>query len=185
MQMATCPSVQRCRVHHFSTSNPPGSLAVCKKKFLISNTKFLSLFSDVLEATQDLMGSSPSQSQSSAVLLSLLLFIQVLLLPILPAHSLSPLRAGILPHIHDHCQVPALGCCGVPVPPLDCAPSEGQIWVPNCVYIEEGAALGELSLHHTSPPRQAAPDLLKAIVTRRLCSVTPRKGSGSCCAKLT
>lgn len=77
MQMAACPFVQRCRVHHFSTSNPPGSLTVCKKKFLISKTKFLSLFSDVLEATQDSMGSSPSQSQSSAVLLSLLLFIQV------------------------------------------------------------------------------------------------------------
>lgn len=72
MQMAACPFVQRCRVHHFSTSNPPGSLTVCKKKFLISKTKFLSLFSDVLEATQDSMGSSPSQSQSSAVLLSLL-----------------------------------------------------------------------------------------------------------------
>lgn len=139
----------------------------------------------MLEATQDLMGSSPSQSETSALLLSLLLFIQELLLPIWPAPTLSPLQAGFLPHIHYHCQPPALGCCGVPVPPLDCAPSEGQIWVPICVYIEEGVGLGELPLHHTSPPRQAAPDLLKVIVTQRLCSITPRKGSGSCCAKLT
>lgn len=118
------------------------------------------------------------------LLLSLLLLIQELL-PILPAPTLSSLGAGLLPHIHYHYQAPALGCCGVPVPPLDCAPSEGQIRVPNCVYIEEGAALGELPLHHTSPPRQAAPDLLKVTVTQRLCSVAPRKGSGSCCAKLT
>lgn len=139
----------------------------------------------MLEATQDLMGSSPSQSQTSALLLSLLLFIQELLLPILPAPTLSSVRAGLLPHIHPQYQTAALGCCGAPVPPLACAPSEGQFWVSNCVYIEEGTALGELPLHHTNPPRQAAPDLLKATVARRLCSVTPRKGSGSCCAKLT
>lgn len=129
----------------------------------------------MLEATQDLMGSSPSQSQTSALLLSLLLFIQELLLPILPAPTLSPLGAGFLPHIHYHYQAPALGCCGVPVPPLDCAPSEGQIWVPDCVYIEEGAALGELPLHHTSPPRQAAPDLLKVIVTKGCAASLPEK----------
>lgn len=31
--------VQRCRVHHFSTGNLPDSLAVSKKKFLISKRK--------------------------------------------------------------------------------------------------------------------------------------------------
>lgn len=31
--------VQRCRVHHFSTRNPPGSLVVSKKRFLISKNK--------------------------------------------------------------------------------------------------------------------------------------------------
>lgn len=80
---------------------------------------------------------------------------------------------------------PALGHCGVPVPPPDRAPSEEQVWVPNCVYIGEGAALGEVSLHHTSPPRQTAPDLFKVIVSCRLCSVALSKGSGSSCAKLT
>lgn len=85
-------------MHHLGTSNPPGTPVVSEKVFS-------SLYSDVLEAAQDLTGSSPRQSQSSALLLSLLLFIQELLpllLPILPVRSLSPLRAGTLPHIHAH-----------------------------------------------------------------------------------
>lgn len=113
-------------MHHLGTSNPPGSPIVSKKVFL-------SLYSDMLEAAQDLMGRSPRQSQFSALLLSVLLFIQellpLLLLPILPTCSLSPLWAGTLPHIHTHYgyQAPALGYHRIPVPPPDCAPSEEQV----------------------------------------------------------
>lgn len=185
-QAAACPSARRRRTHHLSTSNPPGSPVVPEKAFL-------SLRSDVLEAERNLTGSSPRQSQPSASLLSLLLFTQEMLpslWPILPVCSLSPLRAGTLPPIFTlpisfGSQAPALGCCRVPMAPADWAPSEEQLWVPNRVCIGEGAALGEVSLHHSSPPRQAAPDPFKAIVTRRLCSIAPSKGSGSSCAKLT
>lgn len=75
----------------------------------------LSLSSDMLEAAQDLTGSSPWQSHSSALLLSLLLFIQELLLLILPVRSLFPLPVGTLTRTHAHCLLsgPSLG---VPVP---------------------------------------------------------------------
>lgn len=92
MEPAACPPAHRHRVHHLDTSNPPGSPVVSEKAVL-------SLCSTVPVAMQDLTGSSPRQSQPSALLLSLLLFIQeLLLLP--PMHSPSPLRAGTLPHIH-------------------------------------------------------------------------------------
>jgi len=80
---------------------------------------------------------------------------------------------------------PASGCCGLPAPPPERAPSEEQGWVPNRVCTGEWEARGEASLHHTSPPGQGAPDLLKAIATRRLHGIAPSEGSGSACAALT
>ena len=118
MQLAACPSARRHGLHHLGTSDPPASPVVSEKAFL-------NLYSDVLEATQDLTGRSPRQSESSAWLLSLLLFMQgllPLLLPILPARSLSPLRAGTLPRIHARYLLWLSG------------PSLGVLWG-SCAYL--------------------------------------------------
>lgn len=81
----------------------------------------------MLEATQDLMASSPSQSQTPALLLSLLLSIQELLLPIL---------------LHPPCPLCGLGSCPIFIITIRLQPwgAVGLLSLPLTLHPQRGSS---------------------------------------------